>query len=70
MKVSILFFFPNISMVHKVQKNILKCINAKTKTKTHFVKNVKNVSSITHILAALSILPQKAGQAYQCWPIN
>lgn len=37
---------------------------------TLFVKYMKNVSSITHILAALSILPQKAGQAYQCWPLN
>lgn len=37
---------------------------------TLFVKYVKNVSSITHILAALSIVPQKAGQAYQCWPLN
>lgn len=37
---------------------------------TLFVKYVKNVSSITHILAALSIVPQKADQAYQCWPLN
>lgn len=37
---------------------------------TLFVKYMKNVSSITHILAALSIVPQKAGQAYQCWPLN
>lgn len=35
-----------------------------------FCEICKNVSSITHILAALSIVPQKAGQAYQCWPIN
>lgn len=34
------------------------------------VKYVKNVSSITHILAALSIVPQKAAQPYECWPLN
>lgn len=64
-------FFPNISMVHEVQKKYLKMYKCKDKNKdTLFVKYVKNVSSITHILAALSIVPQKAGQAYQCWPLN
>lgn len=70
MNVSILVFFPDISMVHEVQKNILKIYKCKDKTLFVHVKYVKNVSSITHILAALSIVPQKAGQAYQCWPLN